>query len=125
LPIISYSDLSEAIAFIQSRPKPLAMYWYGSNQEKLNTLLEKTSAGGVTVNDSFLHFSNHYLPFGGIGPSGMGSYHGKHGFDTFTHYKPVFSARSFLGFGGLSGTKSAHPPYGKAMERVLKMLRKK
>jgi coniferyl-aldehyde dehydrogenase len=125
LPIISYSDLSEAIAFIQSRPKPLAMYWYGNNQEKLNTLLEKTSAGGVTVNDSFLHFSNHYLPFGGIGSSGMGSYHGKHGFDTFTHYKPVFSARSFLGFWGLSGTKSAHPPYGKAMERVLKMLRKK
>jgi coniferyl-aldehyde dehydrogenase len=125
LPIISYSDLSEAIDFIQSRPKPLAMYWFGHNQSRLNMLLENTSAGGVTVNDTFLHFSNHYLPFGGIGPSGMGSYHGKHGFDTFTHYKPVFSARSLLGIGGLSGTKLAHPPYGKAINRLIKMLRKK
>ncbi len=125
LPIITYGDLSEAISFIQSRPQPLAMYWFGHNQKKLNLLLAKTRAGGVTVNDTFLHFSNHYLPFGGVGPSGMGSYHGKHGFDTFSHFKPVFSVRSMWGFKGVSGTKSVHPPYGKTIERVLKMLKRK
>jgi len=125
LPIISYSNLSEAIAFINSKPNPLAMYWFGRHRGRLSELLHQTQAGGVTVNDTLLHFSNSYLPFGGIGASGMGNYHGQHGFNTFTHFKPVLSMKGFLGLRRIGGTKLAHPPYGKKMGYLMKILGKK
>jgi coniferyl-aldehyde dehydrogenase len=124
LPIIAYSDLSEAIAFIRSKPHPLAMYWFGSKEDRLRSLLEQTQAGGVCINDTLLHYNNHFLPFGGIGQSGMGSYHGKYGFDTFTHYKPIFKTKGFLGLMSLAGTKIIHPPYGKKVEKLMKTLGK-
>ena len=124
LPIIGYGHLDEAIEFINSKPHPLAMYWFGKPSSKLQTLLNKTRAGGVTVNDTLLHFTNHYLPFGGIGASGMGSYHGKHGFDTFTHFKPVLTTMGRFGFKSIAGTKLAHPPYGSNIARLLKFLNK-
>ncbi len=125
LPIVSYSELSEAITFINSKPHPLAMYWFGRNRGRLTELLEQTQAGGVTVNDTLLHFSNPHLPFGGIGASGMGSYHGKNGFNTFTHFKPILSMKAVLGLRGLGGTKLAHPPYGKKIEHLMTILGKK
>ena len=124
LPIIGYGQLEEVIEFINSKPNPLAMYWFGKQSPKLQTLLSKTRAGGVTINDTLLHFSNHYLPFGGIGSSGMGSYHGKHGFDTFTHFKPILSSMGRFGLSSIAGTKLAHPPYGNNIKRLLKILGK-
>jgi len=124
LPIIGYDELTEAIAFINSKPHPLAMYWFGSDRAQFNLLMENTQAGGVTMNDTLLHFSNPYLPFGGVGASGMGNYHGKFGFDTFSHQKPIFSMKGFLGFRSLGGTKLAHPPYGKKVANLLKLLGK-
>jgi coniferyl-aldehyde dehydrogenase len=124
LPIIGYGQLEEVIEFINSKPNPLAMYWFGKQSSKLQTLLNKTRAGGVTINDTLLHFSNHYLPFGGIGSSGMGSYHGKHGFDTFTHFKPILSSIGRFGLRNIAGTKLAHPPYGNNIKRLLKILGK-
>jgi coniferyl-aldehyde dehydrogenase len=122
LPIIGYAQLAEAIEFINAKPHPLAMYWFGKPSAKLDKLLAQTRAGGVTINDTLLHFTNHYLPFGGIGSSGMGSYHGKSGFDTFTHFKPVLSSKGIMGLKGLSGTKLAHPPYGKNIARLIKFI---
>ena len=124
LPIIGYGHLDEAIEFINSKPSPLAMYWFGKPSAKLQTLLNKTRAGGVTINDTLLHFTNHHLPFGGIGASGMGSYHGKYGFDTFTHFKPVLSSMGRFGFKNIAGSKLAHPPYGNNIARLLKFLNK-
>jgi coniferyl-aldehyde dehydrogenase len=124
LPIIGYEELTEAIAFINSKPHPLAMYWFGSDRAQFNLLMENTQAGGVTMNDTLLHFSNPYLPFGGVGASGMGNYHGKYGFDTFSHQKPIFSMKGFLGLRSLGGTRIAHPPYGKKVANLLKVLGK-
>ena len=125
LPIISYSEISEAITFINSKPHPLALYWFGRHRGRLTQLLEQTQAGGITVNDTLLHFSNPYLPFGGIGASGMGGYHGQHGFNTFTHFKPILSVKGFLGLSRLGGTKLAHPPYGEKIAHLMKILGKK
>jgi coniferyl-aldehyde dehydrogenase len=124
LPIIPYDEINEAIDFIRSKPHPLAMYWFGSHEGRLRSLLEQTQAGGVCINDTLLHYSNHFLPFGGIGPSGIGSYHGKKGFDEFTHYKPIFKTKGWLGIRSLTGTKMIHPPYGKTVEKLMKFLGK-
>lgn len=124
LPLLEYNSLDEAIRFINTKPKALALYWFGHHPARLQQVLEQTRSGGVTINDTLLHSANPHLPFGGIGASGMGSYHGKHGFDTFTHYKPVFAAHSLFGLSRLGGTKLAHPPYGKTITRLMRMLRK-
>jgi coniferyl-aldehyde dehydrogenase len=100
------------------------MYWFGSDRAKFNLLMENTQAGGVTMNDTLLHFSNPYLPFGGVGASGMGNYRGKYGFDTFSHQKPIFSMKGILGLRSLGGTKFAHPPYGNKIANLLKVLGK-
>jgi coniferyl-aldehyde dehydrogenase len=124
LPIIGYDSASEVIEFINARPRPLALYWFGSNRNRLKEILLNTQSGGVTVNDTLLHFANHYLPFGGVGMSGMGAYHGKYGFDTFTHFKAVLQMRSWFGMSSLSGTKLLHPPFTNSTRRVMKFLEK-
>ncbi|MEN6474121.1 MAG: aldehyde dehydrogenase [Syntrophaceae bacterium] len=89
LPVLDYDDLDQAITFVNERPKPLALYFFSHDRAKQRRVLTRTSSGGVCINDALVHFASHTLPFGGVGDSGMGSYHGKAGFDTFTHYKPV------------------------------------
>jgi len=89
LPVIEYTDIAEAIALINSRPKPLALYLFTQNQELQQRVLQATSSGGVCINDTVLHVGISSLPFGGVGDSGMGNYHGKAGFDTFSHHKSV------------------------------------
>lgn len=89
LPVLEYNDLGEAIAQINSRPKPLALYFFSKDQAKQQQVLQNTSSGGVCLNDTVMQVGVTNLPFGGVGDSGMGSYHGKASFDTFSHYKSV------------------------------------
>jgi coniferyl-aldehyde dehydrogenase len=123
LPLVIAPDISAAIHYINARPHPLAIYWFGKNKKNMQRVLEETRSGGVTINETLLHIAVESLPFGGIGPSGMGSYHGKAGFDTFSHQKSILEVRGLLGTGLLMGTKAARPPYGKGIERLLKFLR--
>ena len=89
-PVVSYDDLDSAISFIKSKSKPLSLYLFTNNDIVRKKILSEISFGGGAVNDAVMYFSNSRLPFGGVGNSGMGSYHGKAGFETFTHYKSVF-----------------------------------
>ena len=123
LPIISIANTASVIEYINSKPNPLALYWFGKDKKNLQQVIEKTRSGGVTINDVFLHATVEALPFGGIGASGIGSYHGKTGFDAFSHQKPILEVRGLLGTGLLKGTKPAHPPYGKNTERLLRRLK--
>jgi len=90
LPVISYDDLNSAISYIKSKSKPLSLYLFTNNNVVRKKILSEISFGGGAVNDAVMYFSNSSLPFGGVGQSGIGSYHGKAGFDTFTHYKSIF-----------------------------------
>lgn len=123
LPIIAINDTDSSIRYINERPKPLALYWFGKDKQVMQRILNETRSGGVTINDTLLHASIEDLPFGGIGASGMGTYHGKAGFDTFSHRKSILEVRGFFGLHFLRGTKLARPPYGKRVERLLRWLR--
>ena len=118
LPIETYGALDDAIARINARPHPLAFYYFGRDRARCRKVLEQTLAGGVTVNDTLWHFAHENLPFGGVGASGIGAYHGEAGFLTFTHSKPVFTQPR------LAATKLLYPPYGKTFETVLAWLRR-
>ncbi|WP_413200193.1 aldehyde dehydrogenase [Nostoc piscinale] len=89
LPVIEYTDITEAIALINSKPKPLALYLFSQNKNLQQRVLQETSSGGVCLNDTVMHLGVSSLPFGGVGDSGIGNYHGKAGFDTFSHHKSV------------------------------------
>ena len=89
LPVISFTDIDDAIQKVKARPKPLACYVYSRNRKTIAKVLKEVSFGGGAVNESVMHLSNSNLPFGGVGLSGMGSYHGKFGFDTFSHFKSI------------------------------------
>ena len=123
LPIVVVENSAAAIAYVNQKPNPLALYWFGKNKKHLHEVLQETRSGGVTVNDVFLHATVETLPFGGVGASGMGRYHGKAGFDTFSHKKSILDVRGFLGTNLLKGTKPARPPYGKKTERLLRRLK--
>lgn len=119
LPVIGYRDLREVIAYVNDRPRPLALYLFTHKGASKRRILHETTSGGVTVNDTLLHYLQDDLPFGGVGASGMGSYHGREGFETFSHKKAVFLQR---GFGGFTGAKLLYPPYGKIagmLERIM------
>jgi len=118
LPIVSYSGhVDEAIAFVNERDRPLALYWYGTDTSHRDRVLERTVSGGVTVNDCIWHFGQESQPFGGVGASGMGAYHGEWGFRTFSKEKPVFLQAPVNGIGLL------YPPYGKTFERMVQVLK--
>ena len=89
LPVISYSELDECIEYIRARPKPLALYFFSQSAEAQKKLLGSCSFGGGCINDTIMHLANSNAAFGGVGASGMGSYHGKQSFDTFSHYRTV------------------------------------
>jgi len=84
LPVLDYSDLEEAIDYINSKPKPLALYFFSRDRHKQERILRETSSGGGCINDTIIHISSTQLPFGGVGESGMGSYHGRASFETFS-----------------------------------------
>jgi coniferyl-aldehyde dehydrogenase len=116
LPVVSYRSLDEAIAYVNARPRPLALYYFDRNSKRVDALLARTTSGGVTVNDTILHIAQNDLPFGGVGPSGMGSYHGFDGFLTFSKKKGVFLQSRFTTLGLL------RPPYGALARRVTDFL---
>jgi coniferyl-aldehyde dehydrogenase len=118
LPVLPYDTLDEAIETINARPRPLALYWFGSDNAALEQVLANTVSGGVTVNDTLLHIAHENLPFGGIGESGWGAYHGHAGFLRFTHEKAVF-VQSRLGMGHL-----CYPPYGLRFEQVMALVKR-
>jgi coniferyl-aldehyde dehydrogenase len=117
LPIEIYSTLDDAIARINARPRPLAMYEFGGTARVRQRVLRETLAGGVTLDDTLWHFSNEELPFGGVGSSGIGAYHGERGFRTFSHEKAVFTQPRF------ALTWMLRPPYGRLFEAVLRVLK--
>jgi aldehyde dehydrogenase (NAD+)/aldehyde dehydrogenase (NAD(P)+) len=96
LPVMEYTDITEAIALINSQPKPLALYLFSQNKNLQQRILQETSSGGVCLNDTIMQVGVSSLPFGGVGDSGMGSYHGKASFDTFSHYKSVLKNSFWL-----------------------------
>jgi coniferyl-aldehyde dehydrogenase len=116
LPIIPYDSLAEALAYINRRERPLALYWFGQNSAARDQVLAGTIAGGVSINDTLLHIAQEGLPFGGVGASGQGHYHGEFGFRQFSKEKPVFIQSRFSG-GGI-----IRPPYKPSIERVLNWL---
>jgi len=118
LPIETYATLDQAIARINARPRPLAMYMFGGSAIERRRVLEQTIAGGVTLDDTLWHFSNENLPFGGVGASGYGAYHGERGFLAFSHQKPVFAqSRATPG-------RLLYPPYGERFEATLRLLKR-
>ncbi len=117
LPVVTYQSLDEAIAYVNDRPlAPLALYLFSNDRDTIDRVLTGTISGGVTVNETMLHVTQDDLPFGGIGPSGMGAYHAKEGFDSFTKKKPVFRQSR------INTTGLLRPPYGKTVDRLLKFL---
>jgi len=112
LPMMVYSDLNEALSLINSKPKPLSLYIFTRSKNKQKTVLQNTMSGGGSINETVVHFINPYLPFGGIGKSGMGRYHGKYSFQTFS-YK-----RSFLNKANWIDMPVRYPPYDGKMKIV-------
>jgi len=118
LPVLLYDRLEQAIDYINARPRPLALYWFGADTAARERVLACTVSGGVTVNDTLMHIAHDGLPFGGVGDSGQGAYHGEAGFLRFTHEKAVF-VQSRWGMGHL-----LYPPYGARFERVMGLIRR-
>jgi acyl-CoA reductase-like NAD-dependent aldehyde dehydrogenase len=116
LPVLEYENLSEAIAIINSKPKPLALYLFSNDKNIQDFVLKNTSSGGVCLNDTIMHVGITELPFGGVGDSGIGAYHGKASFDTFSHYK------SILKKGFLFDLNWRYAPYQKNLETMKKIL---
>jgi len=112
LPLIEYESLEQAMGEIESRAKPLALYFFSKDQEKIRSVLNRLSFGGGCINDTLVHLANPKLPFGGVGESGIGRYHGKYSFDTFSHQKGVVE-RSFWGDVALR-----YPPYGEKLKWI-------
>lgn len=113
LPVRSYRSIDEAIAYVNARPRPLALYYFGNEDSDCTRLLERTTSGNVGINNTLMHVAQDDLPFGGVGPSGMGAYHGIEGFRTMSHAKGVFVQ------GRWSFPSMLHAPFGKFAERAI------
>lgn len=115
LPVMTYSHMDEAIDYVNAHDRPLGLYYFGNDAAEQERVLSRTVSGGVTINDVIFHNAMEDLPFGGIGPSGMGNYHGADGFKTFSHMRAVYR-QSGLDVAGIAGLK---PPYGKKAHATL------
>jgi aldehyde dehydrogenase (NAD+) len=114
LPILEFNDLEEVVKTVNSRPKPLALYVFAEDKTMWQRIIENISFGGGCINDTISHLTSPHLPFGGVGSSGMGSYHGKKSFDTFTHEKSVLVKTMNISL------KFLYPPYNQAKLKLLK-----
>ncbi|QLC26901.1 coniferyl aldehyde dehydrogenase [Parasphingopyxis algicola] len=118
LPVQSYRDLDDVFAYMARQPRPLAIYYFGSDDGEIRAVLEHTQSGGVTINDVIMHYTIDTLPFGGVGASGMGAYHGFDGFRQFSHARAIYRQSPFDIGGAL------RPPYGRTFERFSRFLLK-
>ncbi len=118
LPIVPYDTLADAIAYVNRHPRPLALYWFGTNAAHRDEVLRSTISGGVTINDVCWHVAQDNLPFGGVGPSGYGAYHGEHGFRTFSKEKPVLHQARW------NGLMLLRPPYGRRFAMMVSLLKR-
>ncbi|MBV4468466.1 coniferyl aldehyde dehydrogenase [Pseudomonas siliginis] len=116
LPIVPYRDLEQAFAYINQRPRPLALYYFGYDKREQHRVLHETHSGGVCLNDTLLHVAQDDMPFGGIGPSGMGHYHGHEGFLTFSKAKGVLIKQRF------NAARLIYPPYGRSIQKLIQKL---
>ncbi len=117
LPILEFDNIKEAIKFVRSKPKPLASYIFSDSDNNINSWREMISSGGLCINDTIVHLSSETLPFGGVGPSGMGSYHGQKSFDTFSHLKSVMKRYLFWDL------PIRYPPYTGKLSIIRKIFR--
>ena len=113
LPVVPYDRIEDAFAYVNARPRPLALYYFGYDKREQQRVLHETHSGGVCLNDTLLHVAQDDMPFGGIGPSGMGHYHGHEGFLTFSKTKGVFIKQRF------NAARLIYPPYGKAIQKLV------
>jgi coniferyl-aldehyde dehydrogenase len=113
LPVKTYDTVEDAIGYVNEHPRPLGLYYFGADAAEQDRVLTRTTSGGVTVNDVVMHVSMEDLPFGGVGPSGMGSYHGIDGFRTFSHAKAVFQQAK------MDVTAMMRPPYGEKIQKMM------
>ncbi|MDD2059877.1 coniferyl aldehyde dehydrogenase [Pseudomonas sp. GD03860] len=113
LPLVPYDSLDQALLYINQRPRPLALYYFGYDRAEQQKVLENTHSGGACLNDTLLHVAQDDLPFGGVGPSGMGHYHGHEGFLTFSQAKAVFAKQRF------NAARFIYPPYGKSLIKLV------
>jgi coniferyl-aldehyde dehydrogenase len=118
LPLLPYDDVKEAIDFVNAQPSPLAMYWFDENRERTEWALKESHAGGMCVNETLMHIAQEELPFGGVGPSGMGHYHGEWGFETFSKLTPVFKQSRF------NGMNLFMPPYKPHVQTILRLMKR-
>ncbi len=116
LPIVAYDLLDEAIAYVNARPRPLALYYFGADKAARDEVLARTTSGGASVNETLMHVVVENLPFGGVGPSGMGAYHGEFGFQTFSHRKGVFLQSRY------NAANLIRPPFGRVAEMMRKIM---
>jgi len=117
LPVLEYEDIEDALSFVNSRPRPLSLYVFSEKRKTQHLVLERTSFGGGCINDAVIQFANLNLPFGGIGNSGMGAYHGRASFETFSHQKSVMKGPRLL------DVKLRYPPYKGKLKRLKMILR--
>lgn len=113
LPVRTYNNVQETVAYINKNPRPLGLYYFGSDTTERDYVLDNTTSGGVTINDVFFHVAQEDLPFGGVGPSGMGAYHGEEGFNEFSHKKAVYTQASADLFALI------RPPYGDKFRKFI------
>ncbi len=116
LPVLTYRQLDEVAPFITARDKPLALYVFGEDTSAVDTIIAETTAGGTCINNAVIHFANPHLPFGGVGPSGSGNYHGFYGFKAFSHERAV------LRQGRVDMLKTVYPPYGAKVTKMIKWM---
>jgi coniferyl-aldehyde dehydrogenase len=116
LPVITYGTLDEAIAYVNGHPRPLALYYFGSDRSNQRKVLSLTTSGNVTINGTLMHYVQEDLPFGGVGPSGMGAYHGIEGFKALSHAKGVFRTWRW------NASQLTRPPFGTLTNWVLKAM---
>jgi coniferyl-aldehyde dehydrogenase len=116
LPVLTFSELDDALRYVNDHAHPLAIYYFDHDSRRVDRVLNATMSGGVTVNDVIFHIAQNNLPFGGVGPSGMGHYHGRAGFETFSKKKGVFLQSRF------TALKFLRPPYGPLADRLIRFL---
>jgi coniferyl-aldehyde dehydrogenase len=116
LPIVPYREIKDAVEYVNARPRPLALYFFGRRGPARDLVLQRTTSGGVSINETNLHYAQDDLPFGGVGPGGMGAYHGPEGFKTLSHAKGIFEQSGF------NLTDAIRPPFGKLIDRLVKFM---